>query len=122
MALPLEGESLERLLKMIGQGLCFFHWGLLLDPSKFDINGGFLLPAIEQVLEAKLNRDAEKRVQNSLGGGIFTYEGAQVSEAPEITIWRMSLCGVVVRDDQNSPHVRASRAYLITAKKGKRCQ
>jgi hypothetical protein len=118
MSLPFDGEAMERLLKLIAQGLCAFHWGLILPPSQFDINGGFLIPEGEEWLENMLSLNAANRVSASLGNGVFEYEGVQAFDRPEITIWRMSFYRAQIGGDDDLRSVRTSKAYVCTAKRG----
>lgn len=116
LALPFDSSKLDRLFKMIAQGLAFWHWGLLLPSKLCDITGGFLVPEGQAIVEQLLAMNAPSRVKSSLGGGAFTYEGVQATDIPEITIWRMSIYGAVVSEGQS---VRTSNAYVTSARKGK---
>ena len=119
MSLPFDGEKLEMLLKMVAKGLCYFHWKLLLPPTTCDVTGGYLIPEGAAMVERLLSMNAGKRVNGTLGGGAFEYEGVQASDWPEITIWRMSIYDAIIEDGAHSPPVRASNAYVTTAPKGK---
>jgi hypothetical protein len=40
LTLPLDGEKIEKLFRLIAQGLCFWHWGILLPKDQFDVQLG----------------------------------------------------------------------------------
>lgn len=119
LALPFDGEKLEKLFKLIAQGLAFWHWGILLEPSHCDITGGFLTPEGQAIVERLLAMNGANRIKSSLGGGAFQYEGVQALDVPEITIWRMSIYDAVVGGKSHAHSAKASQAYVTTALKGK---
>ena len=47
------------------------------------------------MFEKLLAQNAKHRIKGNLGDGVFVYEGAHSPECPELTVWRMSLYGVV---------------------------
>ena len=56
------------------------------------------------------------RVTGDFGDGTFVYEGAQVVDDERLTVWRMSLYGVVVGGSR-TPTEQAIVVYAITAPK-----
>jgi hypothetical protein len=119
MTLPFEGERIEALFRMIAQGLCMHHWDLLLPPSQCEIQGGYLHPEGEKIVERLLAKHAARRVSVRLGSGIFEYEGVQATDRAEITVWRMSLYNAVVSDGTSASGIRTSNGYVATGLKGK---
>jgi hypothetical protein len=50
-----------------------------------------------------------------LGGGAFTYEGVQSPESQYLTLWRMTLGGAVMGNDEQAPGETVTLAYGLTA-------
>jgi hypothetical protein len=50
-----------------------------------------------------------------LGDGIFVYDGVQSLESPQLTLWRMSLCGAILSGHPKTPGEKVSVAYGLTA-------
>lgn len=115
MTLPLEGDVLSKLFHMIVRGLAYAEFGVLLPEADCLVQADFLTAAgrgmFDQLHAQRGNRTGVK----VLGNGIFTYEGVQARETPQLTVWRMSLCGVVVGGDPKAPAERVSVVHAITA-------
>lgn len=117
MSIPLDGERLIQLFELIAKGLAHWHWGIYLPSEMYLVKSAFVTSPGCELFEGLLARNAKNRVQESLGNGEFVYEGMQSAECPELTIWRMSLYGVVVGGDSRSPMGKYSDVYTLTAPK-----
>ncbi len=114
-SVPLDGAQLIQLFKFIGRGLANWHWEIYLEAETCVVIAAFIHSAGREIFERLLAMDAKNRVRVSLGGGVFVYEGAQSTECPELTMWRMSLYGAEVGGDPKAPKEGVSEAYVITA-------
>ena len=115
MTLPLEGEKLLQLFEFIARGLAYWHWNICLPQDTCLVKAAFFTSTGREIFESLLAKNAKERVKISLGDGVFVYEGAQSSESPKLTVWRMSLYGAQVSGDPKMPLEMCSEAYAITA-------
>lgn len=114
---PLDGRALESLFEYVTRGLAWHHWHLTFGP-KFIVRAAFLGEAARRPVEGLMVKNAE-RVRGNLGGGAFEYEGAMAWDKSGLTVWRMSLYGVVVAGDGGGAgrEAKCSAAHCITAPK-----
>jgi hypothetical protein len=117
MTVPIDSERLIQLFELIARGLAYWHWGIYLPANTCVVKAAFLTSPGRAMFEKLLAQNAKNRIKENLGDGVFIYEGAQSAECPELTVWRMSLYGVVVGNDPRSPTERCSEAYCLTALK-----
>jgi hypothetical protein len=61
-----------------------------------------------------MTNNALRTGEVSLGNGIFTYSGVQDPKTPQLTIWRMSLCGAQMSAGGEGLE-KVTHAYVITA-------
>jgi hypothetical protein len=115
MTIPLDGRALETLFEYMTRGFAFLHWGLAFGPE-FAVRAACLGDAARGPFEDLMAKTAEK-VEGSLGGGAFEYEGAMAGDRSGLTVWRMSLYGAVVAGDGNGAvrEERCSVAHCLTA-------
>lgn len=115
LLLPLEGDDLSALLTMTVRGLVYAEYGVLLPEAECVVRAEFLIgagrAAIAQLHAQRGNRTGVK----NLGHGIFEYEGVQSTGEPQLTVWRMSLCGIVTGGDPKAPGESVSVVHAITA-------
>lgn len=114
MTVPIDGKELERLFALIARGLAWHHWKVFLD-SEHIVLAGFLSGMGTKLFEGLLALGAREREAGNFGDGVFSYEGVQSAECPELTVWRMSLYGAEVGGDPRHPLVRCGNAYALTA-------
>jgi hypothetical protein len=107
MSLPLDGERIQALLQMITRGLAFAEWGILLPDADCTLMADFMGEAGTPFINRMLALNGA-RVSRTLGNGIFSYEGLQGVDSPQLTVWRMSFSGVTVGGDRKSPTDRTS--------------
>lgn len=119
-AVPFEGKRLLKYLEIVSMGLAFWHWKIYLPPGNCLIRAVFPTNNGRLILEELLNKNARDRVKGNLGEDVFSYEGAQAVDCPELTIWRMSLCGVVVGERAKQTMETSSNAYVFTGPKSMR--
>jgi len=112
---PIDSERLIQLFELIAKGLAHWHWGIYLPSNTCVVKAAFLTSPGCKIFEKLMAQRAKDRVKENLGDGVFVYEGAQAAECPELTVWRMSLYGVVVGNDPRSPTESCSEAYCLTA-------
>jgi hypothetical protein len=92
-ALPIDHVRLERLFAFIAKGLVWHHWKTLLEPgysaiaSLFDDAG---VAFFDQIFE---QWKTPNRATGNIGEGTFCYEGAQATDCPQMTVWRISMYG-----------------------------
>ena len=76
---------------------------------------GLLNSARERLLTSWME-PAKTRVGDSPGGDTFSYEGAQASDNPNMTIWMFSVYGgLKLTGDPGAPHEEASKIGVVTA-------
>jgi len=114
MTLPLDGEKVIQLFELIARGLAYWHWEICLPPETYLVKAAFFNSMGRELFERLLAKNAKERVKISLGDGVFSYEGAQSAECPELTVWRMSLYGAQVSGDTKVME-KCSEAYALTA-------
>ena len=94
MSIPLDWKKVEQWLMFVVKGLAWHHWNVLI-PSNYSINVLPLIPQIDVVFARFRVPSAAKRVRQDVGVGTFSYEGAQGTDNPLISIWEFSLYGGV---------------------------
>ena len=97
MTVPLDGHAVEKLFEFIVRGLAWHHWKVELDERHF-VRASFLIPAARHRFDAVFAGNARPRVNESVAGDGFRYEGVQAQENPALTMWRMTLYGLEVGD------------------------
>jgi hypothetical protein len=98
--LPIDGEAVEKLFEYIVRGLAWHHWSLELENCW--VRASFIKNMARPHFDKFFNGEARSRVSGNLGGGGFTYEGIQSMETETLTMWRMSLYGLVVSDNKEN--------------------
>jgi hypothetical protein len=94
LAVPLDGERLEKLIEFIVRGLMFHHWGVILGKDSFvEVHS---LTSHGDIFFGKMRQlNAAQRVSNNIGDGAFVYEAAQGIDNPQISIWQLSFYGAM---------------------------
>jgi hypothetical protein len=100
--LPINGQAIEKLFEYIVRGLAWHHWRLGLDSV---VRATFINDLGQQHFEKFFRGEARARESGNLGAGGFTYEGIQSKETEGLTMWRMSLYGLVVSDARQNSDV-----------------
>lgn len=117
MLLPFQGDEIVSLCKYIAKGLAHHHWNAELPPTECIVEGSYLTTAGRQIFDRYFAGQGNHTGLQVLGGGIFTYEGVQSLESPEMTMWRISLCGAVVGGDERAPGERVDAVYVVTGRR-----
>jgi hypothetical protein len=94
LALPIDGEKVERLIGFIARGLMNCHFGIVLGPDCF-VDVCTLTPLGETYFAQYRSTRAQHRVRGDIGNGALIYEGAQGIDNPQISVWEMVLLGGV---------------------------
>ena len=117
--LPLDSEKIVELFKFIAKGLAYYHWGILLPDRDVTVYGGFLhsigATAMKRMLQSRTGKFTRPIV---LGEGVFKYEGVQDPNHLSLTVWRMTLYGIVMDGDPSAKAIKVSDGYVITAPRG----
>jgi hypothetical protein len=72
----------------------------------------------EANFSAFLGLNAKQRVHSTLGNGAFSYEGAQGTDYPEFSIWRISIYGgLKLCGDPMAPMEEVSGLGIITVER-----
>ena len=118
IAIPLDGEQLERLFAMIAKGLIWYYWREYLSKD-YEIRVHVVTKAGEQFFEDILfKRNSRHRVQENLGKGVCVYEGLQGTDDLGITVWRFSVYGGLIScEDTAAPETVGSKIVVITGPK-----
>jgi hypothetical protein len=100
----IDGERLEELVSFIVRGLMWHHWRTYLSQQDLVVVM-FLTGAGAAGFEKYVfTLETARRVSNELGRGTVRYEGAQATDPPELTIWRLSMYGgLLLAGEQNDP-------------------
>ena len=116
IAIPFEGEKLERLFSMIARGLIWYHWHVYLEDG-YEVQTRTVTALGLRHYEEKLFRkNVRAQVSQSLGNGAFVYEGVQATDDPAITVWKFSVYGGLASyEDEISPETRGSHLISIAA-------
>lgn len=93
--IPFDGEKLNELYGMIGRGLSWYVWQLILDPNTTVLS--YSLNAYGEALFNKLfSLEGKQRVSRDLGNGTAFYEGVLVNQGGIICAWRIRFYGGVL--------------------------
>lgn len=114
MTLPLDPARVQRLFEFIVKGLAFHHWQVYLATGD-TLFAGMLTEAGAALFEGLLARGCRDRVKRDCGQGTFVYEGCQAKDSARLTIWRMSLYGMVLAGDGEADGEAARHLYGMTA-------
>jgi hypothetical protein len=115
MTLPVDGDVVSRLFHMIVRGLAYAEYGLLLPDADCIVRADFLTAVGRGIFDQLHAKQGERTGVKDLGNGIFRYEGVQAKDSPQLTVWRMSLCGIVVGGDARARDERVSVVHAFTA-------
>lgn len=114
--LPVDPEQIQTWMEFVVRGLVWHHFGTLLPPANHFVNVMFVTAAGEEVFQRNvMGLNAKCRVQDSLGGGTFDYEGVQAETPPEVTAWRFRIMGgAVLSGDPKQPNEPTSQIIAFT--------
>jgi hypothetical protein len=115
MTLPIDPDALSSLFQMMTRGLAYAEFGVLLPDTDCVVHADFLTAEGRRFIDALHAHNGKRTGVKTLGDGIFMYDGVQSSEVPELTVWRMSLCGVVLGGDPKAPNERVTVVHALTA-------
>jgi hypothetical protein len=94
--LSFDGAKLEELLKYIARGLAWHHWGTYLSPDHF-ASVTFMPDLLSIHFQEQMHTwSVAQRVVVDLGRGTVQYEGVQLADPPESTVWGISMYGGVM--------------------------
>jgi hypothetical protein len=114
MTLPLNPDIVVALLNMIGRGLIWHHYSVLI-PDGFTIQSSALTEHGEKFLKQKFFPDLGGCVYLGVGNGAFQYVGKQSEEYPEFTMWLMRFYSGMGVSDLHGEDV--SRCFLAMSGK-----
>lgn len=84
------------------RGLAAHHFGVVI-PNAYYVGAGALASAAEPFMMALLAMNARAKVSRSIGDGLISYEGAQGTDDPNLTVWRYRIYGGIRLSDADSP-------------------
>lgn len=115
IAIPFDGEKLERLFSMIARGLVWHHWSVYLEHG-YEVQTRTVTTRGMQFYEEKLFRkNARARVSENLGNGTFVYEGVQAIDDPAITAWKFTVYGGLASYENTfTPETQGSHLISVT--------
>jgi hypothetical protein len=95
MTLPIDGQKLIELLRMIIKGLSFYHWKTII-PKNFEVNV-YTVP-LDGLIHFRDRIEPhfvkENSVKGNIGDGCFIYIGAKHAYLPTMSCWEMSFYNV----------------------------
>jgi len=112
MTVPINNRDIEKLCEFMVRGLAQHHWRVDLGPDHF-VRASFLNEAGRHRFDSFFT-GAGANVQQNLGNGVFTYEGVQSQDCPELTLWKMSIYGAEVGGDKSQPGERSTVVYGLS--------
>jgi hypothetical protein len=102
ITIPFEGERLDALFALVTRGLTAHHFGVVI-PNDYYVGAGTLASAAEPFMMSLLAMNARAKVSRSIGNGLISYEGAQGTDDPNLTVWRYRIYGGIRLSDAESP-------------------
>jgi hypothetical protein len=114
MTLPLNPDIMVALLRMIGRGLIWHHFSVLI-PDGFSVQTSALTEQGESLFKQKFFPTLEGCVYLDIGNGAFQYVGKQSADYPELTIWLMRFYSGMGVTDFGEEAV--SRSFLVLSGK-----
>jgi hypothetical protein len=94
LTVPIDSEKVEKLIGLIARGLIWHHWKIVLGPESF-VDVLSLTTRDEARFETFVKMNARKREKGDIGAGALVYEGAQGTDNPQVSIWKISILGGV---------------------------
>lgn len=90
---PVDGERIHELFRLIGRGLVWHEYRVTLRPTDFTEVTTLTAPGME-LFEREFFGPHAKDVRTvNLGEGTVVYQGLQAQDMPEATVWRVQLYG-----------------------------
>jgi hypothetical protein len=102
ITLPFDGEKLGALFALVTRGLAAHHFGVVI-PNDYFVGAGALASVAEPFMASLLKVNARSKVTQSLGDGLISYDGAQATDDPHLTVWRYRIYGGVRLSDGDRP-------------------
>lgn len=115
MSVPIDHGDIEKLCELMVKGLAHHHWKIALGADHF-VRASFFNEAGRQRFDPFF-AGAGVKVHRDFGDGVFTYEGLQSKDCPELTLWKMSIYGAEVGGDKRQAGQRSSMVYGISVPK-----
>jgi len=113
-SIPLDSACLEKLFRMIAQGLAWHHWKVRLRDQHASLASIFHDIGTLFFEQPFSNWNTREQVSENLGEGTFVYEGKQATDYPEMTVWRFWMYGGVVFGGDVTLPGPASVAIAVT--------
>jgi hypothetical protein len=101
LAVPVDGNAIERVFVFIVKGLAWHHWRVYLAGGVHVVAQSLTADGCDFFEENFFSLKAAQRVAVNLGAGTFVYEGVQAVDTPTVTAWRFRVYGgaLFVGDD-----------------------
>ena len=94
LTVPIDDKKVEKLIELIARGLMGHHWGVVLGPECF-VDVLSHTPPYGALFQRFAEMNAIHRVKEDIGDGALVYEGAQGTDNPEVSVWKISILGGV---------------------------
>jgi hypothetical protein len=115
LAIPFDSKKLSQLFQYIARGLCAHHWGAQV-PRDYFVGAGLLSQVGEAIVAPILAKNGRGRVVESLGGGVFRYEGVQAVDNAALSVWCFYLFGgATFAGDPDVPEEASARLWAMTS-------
>ena len=94
LTVPIDDKKVEKLIEFIARGLMGHHWGVVLGPECF-VDVLSHTPPYGALFQRFAEMKARNRVKVDIGDGALVYEGAQGTDNPQMSVWKISILGGV---------------------------
>jgi hypothetical protein len=94
LTVPIDRKKVEKLIGLIARGLIWHHWKIVLGPECF-VDVLSLTTRDEARFQTFVKMNAWKREKGDIGAGALVYEGAQGTDNPQVSLWKISILGGV---------------------------
>jgi hypothetical protein len=114
---PFDSDRFRKLFAYIARGLAMHHWQVVI-PSSHVVESVILNPVYEPEFRRLFLLCARQRVNGSVGGGAFLYQGAQAVDDAALTMWRFqAFGGVMMMGDEHVPGAGDYTVWVTTARR-----
>ncbi|HTU24705.1 MAG TPA: hypothetical protein VMF30_04880 [Pirellulales bacterium] len=113
LAIPVDAARLTELFRYIAKGLIWHHWRAYLSPGD-ETKVLFPTSAGLRFLESHIFGLEGRRVARDFGDGTVRYYGVQSPDAPQRTVWRLSVYGGITFADPGAGGGTSSTVFVST--------
>src|SRR6266566_5109870 len=115
IAIPFEGEKLERLFSMIARGLIWYHWHVYLEDG-YEVQTRTVTALGLRHYDEVVSQERTRPSQPEPWQRRVRLRRCQATDDPAITVWKFSVYGGLASyEDEISPETRGSHLISIAA-------